>query len=136
MKYDHLFNKIPKALSELDPKYQTSKLRQIHDAMALIRENHENGVDGRHAGVDQNSVNFGAAKQAFIQASQDYLQHGLIAAPTFKLRIRGLWPSSIDWDVKQELEKKGSAEKNRTDGDVKKWQDAKGDLLEEMAFSA
>ncbi len=71
-KFDHLFNDIPKTLSNLPDSLKSSGIQAIRLALNALRDDHANGGDGVHQGVDQNSTDFGHAQLSFLIAAEAY----------------------------------------------------------------
>jgi len=99
-KYDHLFNDIPKTLSNLPKSLKSETITKIRGDLNLLRDDH--GVDDLHAGEDQNATDFGHAQRSFLTAAEAY-SHSLIGTSAMREATFTLWKYSVDSGVATSL---------------------------------
>ncbi|MCF6324414.1 MAG: hypothetical protein L3J89_08840 [Gammaproteobacteria bacterium] len=101
-KYDHLFNDIPKTLSNLPKSLKSPKIEKIRSSLNSLRDDHANGVQDLHVGDDQNATDFGFAQRSFLTAALSYAASGVdergMREATFLL-----WKYSSDSDVESKI---------------------------------
>jgi hypothetical protein len=100
-KYDHLFNDVPKSLSNLPKSIKSSKIESIRVALNELRDDPAHGNDDVHPGPDKNATDFGLAQLSFLTAGKAY-PNG-VDERGMREATYTLWKYSVDDDVATNL---------------------------------
>lgn len=101
-KWDHLFNDIPKTLSNVPETFKRPALLEVAQKLIMLRDKAANGKDEVHEGEDQNAVDFGLMANSFLMAVDMYGK-GIIDDRGLREATYELWKNSVDWDVAKSL---------------------------------
>lgn len=113
MKWDHLFNDIPKTLQDVPKSFKRAELDSVIQQLITLRDKKSNGQDGVHQGPDQNAIDFGLMSNSFRIAVNAY-ERGDIDEKGLREATFELWKNSIDNDVARTLGKE-------VESDIKAW---------------
>ncbi len=113
MKWDHLFNDIPKTLQDVPTAFKRPTLDTEIKTLIALRDKGSNGQEELHVGEDKNATDFGLMSNSFRIAVNEYGK-GSFDERGLREATLELWKNSVDHDVAGALGK-------AVEPDIKAW---------------
>ncbi len=117
-KGDHLFNNIPSLFENDISEWAKKSLAESQIRLKTIRDKAEYTQNVHKIGdVDKNNEQYSSAATIFKAFCGNLARHPLNAKPI----VDNLFENSIDYDVKQYIEREEIVDKSKLKGDIDTW---------------